>query len=445
MQPEFTFQPLLLWLLALDLFLLAALVMIRPGSLLRPSVFFTAIMCVTVNIAAATVQKEIYEPVTTLSAIRLSVLLFPLCVIAWVLATPHLTTEASNVARRCRSVAWDPIVLGRDERRSIILLAALTILALAGYLLTVGLANTGLWSILFDPGVSAEARERSLKTIDVPLIGYLYVFFRTAVAPALFVLCVFSISRRRPVLATALGILALLCLIGVGLEGARMPIGWIILALAFAYMLIKGIWRGALVVGLGALLVLGMVFTISIARIGMINELDGRVFETYSTSVLDRAFVSPFDTGVLANRYAEDVGGLGVSSIRPLALAMGEEPVNLPNTVNRTYFPHLRETGMVNTSFIFDLQASFGIWEGWWISLVLLGILDHLLYLFRGGRGLLLVAFFAALMTSMISLVNSAFTTVLLSGGIMWIPLLFLACRLRPLDLEDSSGLQVEG
>ena len=183
-----------------------------------------------------------------------------------------------------------------------------------------------------------------------------------------------------------------------------------------------------------------MVFTISIARIGMINELDGRVFETYSASVLDRAFVSPFDTGVLANRYAEDVGGLGVSSIRPLALAMGEEPVNLPNTVNRTYFPHLRETGMVNTSFIFDLQASFGIWEGWWISLVLLGILDHLLYLFRGGRGLLLVAFFAALMTSMISLVNSAFTTVLLSGGIMWIPLLFLACRLRPLDLEDKLG-----
>ena len=355
-------------------------------------------------------------------------------IIAWVLATPHLTTEATRITRRCRSVSQEPIVPTREVRRSILLLGVLAVFSLAGYLATIGLFNTGLWSIFFDPSASVEARERSLKMIELPIIGYLYVFFRTAVAPSLFVLCVFSISRRRPVLSTLLGGLALLCLMGVGLEGARMPIGWIILAMAFAYMLLRGIWRGALVVGLGAVLVLAMVFTISIARIGMMGEVDGAVVETYSVSVLDRAFVAPFDTGVLANRYAEDFGLLGTSNIRPLALLQGEEWINLPNVVNRTYFPHLRESGMVNTAFLFDFQASFGVWSGWWLSLVLLGALDFLLYAFRAARGMVLVAFMATFMVSMMYLLSSAYATSLLGGGILWSIILMLVCRIRPIN-----------
>ena len=202
-----------------------------------------------------------------------------------------------------------------------------------------------------------------------------------------------------------------------------MPIGWIILALAFAFALIRGIWRGAVVVGLAAVLVLSIVFTFTIARIGMTGELDSQVFETYSVSVLDRAFIAPFDTGVLANRYAEDVGGLGISNIRPLALLAGVEPVNLPNIVNRTYFPHLRESGMVNTSFVFDLQASFGIWPGWWCALALLAMLDVLLYC--------TVACTSCCCRIHRSLHDhphesrSSATTVLLSGGIV-VPLVLL-------------------
>ncbi len=445
MQPEFILQPALLWLLLLDLVLFGALIAVRPGALLRPSVFFSIFMCVTINVAAATVDKAVYGPVTTLHAIRLSALLLPLAMFIWVLATPHLTAEARSIAGRCRAAAWSPQLLGRDEQRAIVLLSGLMLLALLGYLATVPLTSTGLWSILFDPASSVEARERSLKMLDLPLVGYLYVFFRTAVAPVLFVLCIFSIARRRPVASAIFAGLAVLCLVGVGLEGARMPIGWIILALAFAFALIRGIWRGAVVVGLAAVLVLSIVFTFTIARIGMTGELDSQVFETYSVSVLDRAFIAPFDTGVLANRYAEDVGGLGISNIRPLALLAGVEPVNLPNIVNRTYFPHLRESGMVNTSFVFDLQASFGIWPGWWCALALLAVLDVLLYCFRGVHGLLLVAFTAAFMTTLMNLASSAYTTVLLSGGILWVPLVLLLCRIRPLDRRAGPSPALEG
>ena len=41
MQPEFILQPALLWLLLLDLVLLGTLIAVRPGALLRPSVFFS--------------------------------------------------------------------------------------------------------------------------------------------------------------------------------------------------------------------------------------------------------------------------------------------------------------------------------------------------------------------------------------------------------------------
>ena len=176
MQPEFILQPALLWLLLLDLVLFGVLIAVRPGALLRPSVFFSVFMCVTINVAAATVDKAVYGPVTTLHAIRLSALLLPLAMFIWVLATPQLTAEARSIAGRCRAAARSPQLLGRDEQRAIVLLSGLMVLALLAYLATVPLTSTGLWSILFDPASSVEARERSLKMLDLPIVGYLYVF-----------------------------------------------------------------------------------------------------------------------------------------------------------------------------------------------------------------------------------------------------------------------------
>jgi hypothetical protein len=78
-------------------------------------------------------------------------------------------------------------------------------------------------------------------------------------------------------------------------------------------------------------------------------------------------------------------------------------------------------TVSANTSFIFDFQASFGLFGGWAVSLVCICLLDYSILLLRRLQGPTLLALTAAFLTAQHSLVSSAFTTCLSTHGILLI------------------------
>ena len=149
----------------------------------------------------------------------------------------------------------------------------------------------------------------------------------------------------------------------------------------------------------------------------------------YLGGVFNRIFIVPFQTGIWTNMYSAEHGLLGISNIRPLTLLVGSKFVNLPNVVGITYTSSGLASVSCNTSFIFDYQASFGIFVGWCLSGFLLASLDFFILAFRGLNGGLLVACVAAFLASALSLLSSAFTTCLVTHGIAIVALLSMLFR----------------
>ena len=163
-------------------------------------------------------------------------------------------------------------------------------------------------------------------------------------------------------------------------------------------------------------------------------------FARYYESIATRAFVVPFETGVRTLAYTDETGLPGIRSNRLLATLYGEQHVNLPRVVYQKTFPGITDTGSINTCFLFDLQASYGIWMGWLIALPLLMVLDLVMLAFKIARGRLLVAFYATFLVSTLYLISSAYTTALVTGGILTsVALMYCTIQFARVRLIHSS------
>ncbi len=430
-------ETLIPWLYVLSLFACAMTIVLRPSLMLRPSMFFVMVMLVIINIAAAFVDKTTYSTMPGIDQLRLTTILFPFPVLAWVLATPFLSSTTASIYGECRGTASTAF---RFQRREAWIAAIFTIVALfvaAGYLVTVPLGQTGLWALLSDPANTAQAREMSVKGVSNPLVTYAYTFFRASFAPVLIVLLVYGLSWRMPFRSILLLGTILLCIVIVALEGARMPIAMLLLAVGFAWLLLRGISRGSIVFAAVVACSLAIILSLTLLRESE-HRGPSRDLSMYTEPLVDRAFVVPFETGARSMFYSYDHGSTGTRTTRPAAVVANEEYINLPLTVYRRHYPFGLEYGSINTCFLFDLQVSAGLWGGWWLSLVGLCLLDLLPYLFLRARGLVLVAFYSAFLCSLLVLSFSAYTTSLLSGGLLLIPLLARASS--PVETRGEPG-----
>ena len=128
----------------------------------------------------------------------------------------------------------------------------------------------------------------------------------------------------------------------------------------------------------------------------------------------------------LGDEWATSEYGLrSVENIRPLALLFGYDYKYLASTICLEYIPGALETGNANTCFLFDLQASFGLYAGWAVSLALLCLLDPILYIFRRLSSGMLIVCTGMFLLCTHSLVSGAYTTVLISHGLL--PMVTLA------------------
>jgi hypothetical protein len=399
------------------------LVLTRPSLILRPSVWFCAAMLLQINGAAAFADECLgYGPIdwgyVHAGQVRLAAVLFPLGIFAYVVATPRISAVASDLNRGCRESDRGLGHSGKPETSTILLLGFAAIVILAAYLMTVPAMSTGLAAILTDPASAQVAREKSLKLLDSTSLRYAYSLHCCLVVPFLVSLLWIAKSRGWAVQLFR-WVLILGLFVSVMLTGARGPAGVLLVVLGVTCVLRKGVFRGGGLLAGTVFGALAIVLLLSAARAGQLDDLTFEQVSALIPRIASRACVAPFLTGMWTNLYSHENGLLGISNIRPLALLMGVQHVNLPNLVALAYSPHAIPSSSANTCFLFDLQASFGLIGGWIVALVLLGALDFLLYAFRPLQGGVLVAALAVFLTANLSLISSAFSVSLLTHGIL--------------------------
>lgn len=413
------------WIYALVIATLAYQILRFPAIVLRPSVWLCIPFLLRIGGAATFSGTDIELGYHLGFELRLLTLLFPLGVVAWVTASPGITALGQNLYRA--SMCFETAGADRHERRMITLaIAGCSVLVVLTYLAVVPLQSTGLMTIINDPVNAAIAREEGLKLLGSPVLAYAFTIFQKLLAPLLVALLALWQTRRWGLLSVVRVVLILAVVVCVMLPGARAPAGRLIMVLALVQLFRRGIVRGGfmMVIAISAALVVAAVLTLM--RQGQLDHLSVEALVgILQRGIFDRAFVTPFETGVWTNLYAQDHGLLGVHGIRPLALLFGQEHVRIANEVAIAYSPTPTFSSNANTSFLFDFQAAFGLIPGWGVALVCITSLDFLLFAFRKLRAELLAAFLCTMLISLTALISTSFTTSLLSHGI--VPVAFFA------------------
>ena len=93
------YEPLLPWIFLLLLIVYATMIALRPSMLLRPSVFFSLGMMVSINIAAAFLDQPLFHELVSMDLLRFTTVLFPLPILLWVMATPALSECTGQCTR----------------------------------------------------------------------------------------------------------------------------------------------------------------------------------------------------------------------------------------------------------------------------------------------------------------------------------------------------------
>ena len=410
----------LLYLVVLAL--LVGTVIAQPHQILRPSFWFCLLMAVCICPAAAFTSSDIDGDFLQADVFRFLTVIFPLAVLAWTVFTPGLSAVAHQEYWKCRNACRWPNRIGRPERITFTMVALASFSILALYLSVVPFMTTGLVTIFVNPEGATMAREKSLKLLSGFAVKYGYTWHMSVLAPLLICIAGLHIDRqfrlRNLLLIGAVPVL----IVSVMLTGAKLSGGMLLLALGIVCLLRSGVLKCGLILLVAAIGTVLTATVLSIFREVETSEVSLELVIDYMTGAsFQRVFVTPFQTGVWTNLYAQEHGQLGVSNIRPLALLFGQEYINLPNLVALDYAPGASAipSSSSNTCFLFDLQASFGLFTGWAVAAVLICLLDLVLYAFAGLNGQILTAFLAVLMTAAFSLLSSAYTTCLLSHGIL--------------------------
>lgn len=421
------------------------LVITRPHWLLRPSFAFACAMTVIINFSAAFVTKPGWPESSLTQSVRASAILFPIAVVGWIACTPFLSDLAKRLLSSCQNSRIDTGTNRRNDRIVTWVLVAATTSIACWYFATVPLKSTGLWAILFEAEKSMVAREESLKLLDSRLLPYAFFMCINVTVPVTMILYAFRLSYRRAITTSAMLITIIALLLFIGITGARMPIAKACLMLALAFVLTARSRRGLLVLPVSIIGAFAVITTLSLLREGLDSASP---FTAMLSGISNRAFVIPFETGLLTTELAGARGFLDGANVRPFALLTGQDHVSLASEVYYIMYPsHLNngiDSGLAPTSFLFDFQAGFGIWTGWWISLVAIGALDFGLLALQRLKGRLLPALLAPfLFIVALDLTGSAYTTQLLTGGIGLIIVfaITLPILLKQPALEEPSTL----
>lgn len=314
----------------------------------------------------------------------------------------------------------DPNYLSSAVSKVIILLfSTIVILISIFYFLNVSISETGLYSIVFNPLISSEAREKSLKLISNVYLKYSFSFLQSAIAPLFAVILGMSIVyhfKKGDLIKVCIYIIMFLFLIiFISIPGSRSPAASIILTIIIAYLLKKKMSVRPTVVILLVIVVFSIPVLLTVLREG--KEMNVSIFSQYLfESILHRVFVVPMQTGLWHVHYAQTQGFIGIAGISKLAHVLDITPINVPNLIYLTYTSASVNSGFANTCYVFSYYCYFGI-----ISLIfsLLGLwgIDLVVLLYKRLSNRLLLPCVASISMASISFISADYTTVLVTHG----------------------------
>lgn len=352
------------------------------------------------------------------------------------LVISYLTTRKSAL------IIWDRITdphyqLFRSSNRAIFLLLGYIVVVTIWYLSYVPLSKTGLFSILFDPMHSAQAREESLKLLyNVPL-KYAYSFLGSIFAPLLAIMLalflVYNVKQKR-IIRVTIDIIVLVCIFVIAsLTGARGPVAKVILSIILAFYLNQRMPIRPFYIILAAVAVLFLPVVFSILREG--QEFSLLHFVQYLTGgIFRRVFVAPMFTGLWHTHYAQTSGFFGIGGIPKLAVIFGVAPFSAANIIYLNYTSYSLQSGLANTCYVLSYYSYFGL-ISFVFSLLGLWFLDFAVLIYRQLSNRVLLPCVASVSVASISFISSDYTTVLLTHGFGLLLIIALVldyiCRFR--------------
>ena len=314
------------------------------------------------------------------TAVRVIALIYPLFLMIWVILVPLPPLKYLTV----HNISY---YQNKSIQSLIIAVSFLFIIvSLVALFSVVPFHKTGLYANLFNPSNALVYRENTFKLLPNANVKRLLSHAHTIFIPFAFGIAFLKFrdskkaANRLPLIAIM--IIALFC---AGINGARGPIGYLLLLIGILYMLEVGTFRGIVVLFVLVLIALMIAFLFTAMRRGELQTAGLDRMFTFAFRILRRAFLSPFETGLLHNEYAAFNGTWGPGVIGfPFKNHLLEEHVNYYRIVgswyNNTILGINSETTNLNTSFIFSQQAIWGIGAGTIISYILIVLSDLFIY-----------------------------------------------------------------
>ena len=341
---------------------------------------------------------------------------------------------------------WQDVFLAGDvyesrEIRQASILMFLVFAVLVGfYLYHVPFDKTGLYTIITNPENAGQAREESLKLVSNVLVRYSYSWVRDVIGPLAGALITLQLIQMRSKLSKLIHLPIYLVglifiLVGVSFPGARAGIASVVFTVLITYWIKEKMPFRLRYVIVGFLLVLTGPIILTILREGKIVSLD-RFVDLLFGPVFLRVFLTPMKTGLWYVDYVQTNGFVGISGVRPLALAFGEKFINLPNVIGLSYIAHPLLTVSANTCFIYDFYACFGLLSIP-LSILVWFALDLFLLAFRYPSPVT-IAIVAVLWLRSNFFISGAYLVNLISHGIF---LLFFFTILWQWKFQKHEGL----
>lgn len=326
-------------------------------------------------------------------------------------------SNAKHVFRRLAGeLRYSRSVIGRIAFVTAGLIAAFV----AIYVYQIGLSNTGLYAIVFDPSRSALAREESLKLISNPFIRYGYAFMASTAAPiavvSVAILFVLAGRRMKIIDVPVLILMFLGIMMAVSMTGERSHAAKLVLVLILAYFARHRFRFRPLRMTVGVLAVLLIPTMLTLMRESTAPSFG--TFLSYFGSILDRVFVGPMRVGLYYVHHAQTTGFFGIAGIPKLASMTGVEAVNASNIIGLEYVSDVIRSISAGGSFVFTYYSYFGLWVFPFCSPAI-WLLDLALLVYRRLSDNMLLPCMAAVSASTVAFTAADYTTIMVTHGFM--------------------------
>jgi len=302
-------------------------------------------------------------------------------------------------------------------------LALFIVAILAIYCAVIPFRETGIYAIFFAPSKYDDLRTTSFNKLPT-LLRYAFRLMADVAAPllasCLALLGAMRWQRRERGMALAF-FTAILPLAAInGLTGARYDS---VKLLATAFVAIVLFYRVPFrpiryfSLALAALIPAAI---ITLLRESQALSVANSIAYLFEHILFHRVLVTPFQVGVWHVQFAQLIEQFGISAIPKLAALVDVAPTIVPLVIGKTYVPHPTFDSFCNGGYLLTYYSYFGA-IALPICLSLLFILDGMLCLYRRLSPVLLVPCIATFLMCALELIQTDFTTALLSHGVIFV------------------------